>query len=544
MKKTLVIVLIFTINFLFAQKELSKDYSYTVSEPYKVFDGLKKYFSKNNQTIAIKFGGKEVVIQKFDSEKPAFVSEKSYQEFFPKNYQIESTLKVGNKYYVFYSSWNGDDDKEQLFSVEVDFEKGEFMSPKLLFQVNGKVTGTNIGYYVMDKFTILQSFDTNKILVQYRKKPEVKRDTKSFDIIGLAAFDTDLKEISNKEVKMPYTERRMNNIDYQLDNDGNLYLLAKVFHDDSNDDKKSRKDEEANYHIELLTLKVGAKDFLITKFDNKNKFISKLWLFDSPENYLVCGGFYSNGKGDLYDSDGILAFKIDKNGTIYDNVYHDIPLELINQYVSNKTKKKNDKKERDGDEAKFSDLVLKDFIFNKDGSIILVGEQTFVTEIRRQSMNGFSRSSYIYHFNDILVAKIGTSGELNWMKKIPKKQQTGTSFMNFSGGTSQGGMSYKYFSANNHHYLVFLDNVKNINLAIDKAPALHLDGQGGYLTAVKIADSDGSLTKSSILNGRDLEDFQMHQFSVDRVLKTSENSFMLEVYKKKKEDVMIKVVMK
>ena len=92
--------------------------------------------------------------------------------------------------------------------------------------------------------------------------------------------------------------------------------------------------------------------------------------------------------------------------------------------------------------------------------------------------------------------------------------------------------------------MVFLDNVKNIDLPIDKTPALHSDGQGGYLTAVKIADSDGSLTKSSILNGRDIEDFQMHQFSVNRVFKTSENSFMLEVYKKKKEDIMIKVVLK
>ena len=34
----------------------------------------------------------------------------------------------------------------------------------------------------------------------------------------------------------------MNNLDYQLDNDGNLYLLTKVFHDDSNQDKKSKKD--------------------------------------------------------------------------------------------------------------------------------------------------------------------------------------------------------------------------------------------------------------------------------------------------------------
>ena len=74
MKRILYIIPLFIINFLFSQKELSKDYSYTVSSPYKVFDAKQKvYFSQNNQSIAIKFDGREVLIQKFDSEKPAYL---------------------------------------------------------------------------------------------------------------------------------------------------------------------------------------------------------------------------------------------------------------------------------------------------------------------------------------------------------------------------------------------------------------------------------------------------------------------------------------
>lgn len=542
--KKIVLLLLMVSAFGFAQKKLSKDYSYTVSEPYKVFDASDKiYFARGNESLAIKFDGKEVLIQKFDSEKPAFVSQKLYEKFFPKNYSLEDVLEIGNKYYVFYSSWNGDEDKEQLFSVEIDFDKGEFLSPKLMFQVNGKIAGmfTGMGsgfmsfkFSVSDKFDFLRSHDKNKILVQYRKKPEVKNDKKSYDVIGLAAFDSELNEISNREIKMPYTERRMNNLDYQLDNEGNLYLLTKVFHDDSNDDKKRKRDEEANYHLELFFLKNGTSEFKISKFENKEKFITKLWLFDSPKDFTICGGFYSNGKGDLDDSDGLLAFKIDKSGNIYDDVYHDIPVEILNQYESKKTKKKNEKKDRKGDEAKFSDLVLKDLIINNDGSVVLIGEQDFVVVHTTSSMNGGVRTYYTYHYNDILVTKIGADGKMDWMKKIPKAQK---------GGRGRGGMSYQYFGSNNHHYLVFLDNVKNIDLPEDKTPALHSDGQGGYLTAVKIADNDGTLSKSSILNGRDIEDFQMHQFAVNRVFKTSENTFMLEVYKKKKEDVMIKVTL-
>ena len=541
MKKTILFLAIFIIAPLcYSQKELSKDYSYKISEPYKVFDASEKiYFAKGNEALALKLDGKEILIQKFNTEKPSFIKEKKYEKFFPKNYSVEDILEIGERYFLFYSSWDGDKDKEQLFSVEIDFDKGEFLTSKLMFQVSGKIAGTmaRSGMFSMtveDKFDIFRSYDKKSILVQYRKKPEVKRDTKSFDIIGLAAFDSQLNEISNREITMPYTERRMNNLDYQLDNEGNLYLLTKVFHDDSNDDKKKKKDTEANYHIELFQIPSKSDKINISRFDNKDKFITKLWLFDSSKDFLVCGGFYSNGKGDFDDSDGILAFKIDKAGKVYDHVSHDIPVSILNQYESAKTKKKNEKKEKNGEEAKFSDLILRDLIVNEDGSLVLVGEQYFIKEHTTYSSKGGARTYYTYHYNDMLVTKIGVNGALNWMSKIPKSQM---------GRRGQGGMSYKYFNANNNHYLLFLDNVKNINLPIDKTPAMHSDGQGGYLTAVKISDLDGVNSKASILNGRDIEDFQMHQFSVNRVFKTSENSFMLEVYKKKKEDIMIRVEM-
>jgi hypothetical protein len=67
--------------------------------------------------------------------------------------------------------------------------------------------------------------------------------------------------------------------------------------------------------------------------------------------------------------------------------------------------------------------------------------------------------------------------------------------------------------------------------------------QGGYLTSVKISDADGTLKKGSIFNARDVDDFGIHQFATNRVLKTAENAFTVEVYKKKKEDVLIKVVL-
>lgn len=549
MKKTILLAtFLISSTLAFCQKSLSPDYSYSISAPYKVFDAPSKYyFSKGNESVSLKFYKRDIFIQKFNNDKPAFIKSTLQEDFFPKNYRIESVLELGENIYVFYSSWNGKDDQEQLFSVILDFEKGKLSEVhKPIIIVEGKLTGgSNFHFFggglrdmingTQDKFDFMLSHDKSKMLVQYVKKPEIKNDKKSYNVIGLVAFDENLNKVSDREVKMPYTERRMDNLDYQLDNEGNMYLLAKVYHDDSNDDKKRNKDEFANYHLELFYIKNGSSDIEISKFDNKDKFVNKLWMFDSSNDFLICGGYFSNGKGeDLSDSDGVLAFKIDRNGKIYDETFHSIPIELINQYESKKTKKRNEKREEKGIEAKIPNLELKNIIINEDGSLVLIGEQDFI--VTRTSMNadGSSRTSTSFHYNDIFITKIGVDKDLKWMKKIPKTQ---------AGVRGIGGMSFKYCNSNNYHYLVFLDNVKNIDLPIDKTPAGHRDGMGGYLTAVKVSDSDGSLSKSSILNGREIEDFQMHQFAVSRVFQTSQNSFMFEVYKKKKEDVMIRVTL-
>ncbi len=103
MKKVLLLLAILaTTGFAYAQKTLSKDYSYTISKPYKVFDGQKFYFSRDGQVMTVKIDGKEAIIQKLDSkgEKVSFIAEKRYEDL-PGNTQVEDVLEFGNKYYFF-----------------------------------------------------------------------------------------------------------------------------------------------------------------------------------------------------------------------------------------------------------------------------------------------------------------------------------------------------------------------------------------------------------------------------------------------------------
>lgn len=552
MKKTLLLCILLAPFFSISQKTLSEDYDYTVSEPYKVYDASKKfYFSDGESILTVKPWKGYLVIQKFGVANLNLISVKEYEDL-PDNYMMEGMVEAQDKYYFFYSSWTGrDTEHEQLFYREIDFKTGEFVGePIKLIDIDGRLAGTfastagvsapmMFGFGVTDKFDFKVSKDESKVLVQYRRKPEVKNDKESYDIIGVEVYDASLNKLWEKEYTMPYTERRMDVEDFAVDSDGNGYMLAKVFHDDSNKDKKRRKDEEANYHMEMFRLTQGNAEISTTKIDLGDKFINGISLFESFDNYMICAGFYTNGlNNELKNADGLFTFKITREGNLIDEKTYEIPLEVLNQYVKNRTKKRNERKDEDG-KAEFENMRLRDLIFDKDGSLVLIGEQTFI--IAHHTKNGVY---YTYHYNDILISKIAPSGELAWMKKVPKRQK-GKPKMGEVYDTSktyQGGMSYSYFHTNGNHYLVFLDNVKNMELELDEIPARHDDGHGGYLTSYKISDFDGNLSKGSILDTREVaEDLEVYQFNNDRVVKTAENEFVVEFYKKKKEDVLVKV---
>ncbi|RZJ72505.1 hypothetical protein [Flavobacterium sp.] len=527
----------------YGQKTLSKDYEYKVSSPYKYVDADDKYYlSEEGKAVKVSFDKRDIYVQKFDPATGNEVSSKFYEDAVAKNTVFERILFINGKAVIFLTQWDGDNKKEQLYTQEVNMDTGILQGEKqLLLKIDGKVTGEGSGrmmdFNLVNKFPVYRSFDNKKFLVKYRRIPEVKNDKKSFDKIGFVIFDENMKEISNREVTMPYTERRMNNLDYQLDNNGDLYLLTKVYHDDSGDDKKSKKDEEANYHLEMMVLKAGAKEFKTAQIENGNKFINSVQMYDIPNgNGVIAAGFYSNGRGKDFQSasDGAITFRVSPDAEVGKVHYYDIPVEIINEYSSKKAIRKNEKKEESGEGAKFGNLVFRELKIMPDGSIFMAAEQYILVVSTHYSSSG-TRTTYSYNYNSVLVLKADKEGNLQWMKKIPKFQH---------GSRGRGGMSFEHFENGSEHFLVFFDNVKNIDLPVDKVPAMHNDGHGGYLTAVKIDDKTGDISKGSILNVREIEDYKLKEMSMEKMMHTSNDSFMFEAYKKGKEDIMIVVKLK
>ena len=399
-------------------------------------------------------------------------------------------------------------------------DNGAFESPKLLFSTTSEatvssyrdaaaVTFTGLGAPV--RFEVHTSFDNSKLLIRYRLKPVEKSDALNYDIIGFYVFNSNFEKLWGGEVKMPYTEKVMNNIAYGITNNGNAFMVAYI-----NETKQ----------LELLNI-TSELEVIPNKINiDGNLAFQELKLKESADGNLNCIGFYANGvdvsvnwTGTAmlsFNTNGIINFKMDKNGTVLEKF----------DYESKRAKEKNEKRENEG-KAGINDLKLIDVTFNTDGSTNIIGEQQYI----RKELVGTS-TKIVYYYGDIVVTKFNNKGSIVYMKKLPKTQ------VGFAG---KGGMGIRYLKGNDANYVLYLDNIKNAGIKLEEVPVKHQDGKGGYLTAYKIDDATGNIEKHSVFDVTNIKGTEAFQFRTTRIFDVMDKVFMLEIYIKDKKDNMVKM---
>jgi hypothetical protein len=531
-KDSLTVFLLLFSLVTFGQVKLSKDFKVTTATPYKVVDAKTKDYISDGKgyTIAVKTDGEKVVIQRFDFTSMKEVSRKVYEDL-PPNNKVQKVMKVGDKLFYIFSSFNKKDKKEDIYSREINMNDGTFQSAKLLFSTASEVnvssyadpTGpANIfGMGSPIRFEVHTSFDNSKILIRYRLKPEKKDDSKSFDILGFYVFDSNFQKQWGGEVKMPYTEKEMNNLAYGVSKEGKAFMLAYI-----NSSKKFELLKIGND----LTVKTSKIDI------DGNLVFQEFFLQETVDGNLTCIGYYANGVEVKVNwtatatlslnVNGILSFTMDQNGKILAKHDFEFPLELINQYESARAKAKNEKREDKG-KAGINDLKVISIGFDADGSTTIVGEQQY---IRKEMV--YTKQAIVHYYADMIATKFDKNGKLLWMKKLPKTQV---------GQQGKGGMSVRYIKGKGASYILYLDNVKNANLSLADVPDKHSDGRGGYLTAYKIDDVTGAIEKHSILNIDDINGIEAFQFKTPRIFEGKDKVFLLEIYIKGKMDTVVKM---
>lgn len=509
---------------LCAQVKLSKDFKITNSKPYKVVDArTKEYFSDmKGFTYSVKTDRERVFLQKFSVDGMKETARKEYADFSEKNNSV-GIVELQGKFYYIYES-HDDSDIKTVGSREIITEDCSLGKEVVLFSSKGPVANgpsvEKIGFFGLRSgppFTVFTSFDESKFMIQYRRKPVNKKDAQNHDLIGFYVFDNNFDKVWGREVRLPYNEEDINNLAYIVASDGTVYMM--VYHN-------SKK------NIQLLKIPAEG-EIAVHEIQHGGFLFNKLLMNENPDGNINCMGYYGNGiefnywEGKIsFNANGINIFEISKTGDVLASNEIEFPIDLINLYATDKQQKKNNKREDKG-KAGIKDLKLREFTVNPDGSMFILGEQFYVI----QETNG-KVIRYHFYYRDLVAAKINPDGKVAWMKKLPKRQE---------GYKGRGGLGISYIKSRDAHYILYLDNVKNASLKTNKIPEKHIDGKGGYLTAYKIDDATGDAEKLTLYNSAKVNGVKTYQFMTSRILQANEKTLMVEVYKKDKEDIMIKM---
>lgn len=398
--------------------------------------------------------------------------------------------------------------------------------PKDLIIQKGKIRGD---------YSFKTTLKKDKLLVKYWLKPEIKNDSKSFDKISINVFDESLNSIWKKIVQMPYSEKIMENMGYTIDTHDNFFMIAKVYKDNTEKDKKNRK---PNYYLELFKVSKESDKIVKNKIDSQNKLIEEIILYEDINSNIVVTGTTKNpdSKG-FFDytygqSTGIFTVKLDKDGNIGNFTNHDFSSELMNKFVSKKQEKKNKKRSLKKDEKPaFKFLKIHTIVVNNDGSFVILGEQSYATE--RTSSSG--KATFVtYHYGDILIAKVRPDGSLAWMDKLLKRQW----------GARKGSMSFTHMFAEEKHYLMYLDCEENLNILDGEEPHTQWESKGGYFTVYSIDDKTGEVMKEPIFNTHKINGVKMEHFHTDKILSLSKSQILLEGFEGRNKDFLLKVTAK
>ncbi len=485
----------------------SKKFTFKLGAEYelpKKTEDLSFFGNDKDGIVNLSLKKEDLTILRFDPKTLAQSSDKVIElSDATRNLNSETVIDFGTNYYWLHSDWNKSEGKEILTYDKIDVASGKIAeSGKKLLECT-KIAGVQInrGFYNIkteDKYSYNFDADNKKVLVTYRLWPEEKNDKNNYDKIGFYVFDENMNKIWGNEFTMPYTEQIMDNADFAIDQQGNAYMLAKVY----DSEKRKEIDKETGmpaYHFEVLKFTKDSKKIISATISSDSYFFKETSLIESTTHDIIIACTYSK-KAKRGGTDGVFLAQLDAAGKVvkYKNGYYEFPLEELTKFESARSRRRMEKK----DDYEAANITVRNINIGTDGSVFMACEEFYVTQIYHSRSYGSGYYTYVFNYEDILAAKIAPDGKFEWLRKIPKKQRSPEQSSYLRAHPYQGTLGFKLISDATGYYFLYLDNKKNVDIAEDEAPKYHLDGYGGQVMVTKL-DPNGVMSKELLFDTRE-----------------------------------------
>jgi hypothetical protein len=318
---------------------------------------------------------------------------------------------------------------ETDYGMEFFPDKLSISEPVELVKTSGRVVG---------KPLLVVSEDKSKFLLRYKTMDSSKIENKlGREMIGLVAFDENLKKLWEGEFEMPYGKNEMQILDVLLADNGDPYILAGV-------GKVVRflTAVEATYdYFEVLQLKDG-KIIQGPQLKPPATEINFLegQLAENPLHEIVIAGTYSkHGENKRFFEyvKGVFMTKIQSESAVSDIKVYDISMNTMKEQATERELKEIEKFSTDG--IGYDAMEIRKICFMRDGSTKIITEAnekkdgstsysthtsspnpTLGTDFSSTTSSVHTPTSY--NSGDALIFSIGAEKNILWVSKIKKNQ--------------------------------------------------------------------------------------------------------------------------
>jgi hypothetical protein len=294
--------------------------------------------------------------------------------------------------------------------------------------------------------------------------PNKRKENETFVV---NVFDKQMDKVWSQQYQFPYESRLLDLQEFRIDENGEVYVLAKRNFADP-------IEGAVNYEYILFSLqREGELDAF--KINSEGKFLRDMKLEFTSAGDVVSAGFYSNvnesGTG------GAFYLRLNtKTKSVESSSFKEFDIDFLIHSLTESKANRVKKRAEKGRTRELAHYFIDELIPKPDGSVLMVGEKRHVFS-RQTSGGGFIE---YYHYDDLVVVSIDPNGELQWTKRIAKRQHSVNDGAIYS--------SYARMMVGDELTFVFNDNVRNPN------------SNASLVTAASVGQL-GEVRRSALFNG-------------------------------------------
>lgn len=245
--------------------------------------------------------------------------------------------------------------------------------------------------------------------------------------VALSVFEPGMKLLWKKNLTLPYDGDLIEGHRFLMGEDGNVYVIAKVYEGKYRDKVKG----EPNYSYKLFAISPVGDELKEIQLSIPDKFLVDIALEINGNGQIVCAGYYSErGTASIA---GLFFFSYDtQSGKVGNRATVPFSPEFLAQI---RTRRENRK------DQEASDYRVKELVLRSDGGALLIGEKFSETVFydnmnpafgmgmgvgvgmgRGYGFNGMNNSRVQYYYGNIAMININPDASTQWALTVPKEQ--------------------------------------------------------------------------------------------------------------------------